>query len=62
MTWDEYCNQKIDTQYDRWPWQKIDVECPKCGEKIYQNYGIVSASFPQKYDYKCAHCGWEDRV
>lgn len=35
------------------------VECPKCGDYLYQQQGIVLASYPPQRIYYCKKCGWK---
>ena len=34
-----------------------DIECPKCGKKLFQRTDIVLASYPPQYQYEC-ECGF----
>lgn len=53
MTWEELLNQHI--KYDG---QILtDIDCPKCGRKIYLDDRIVLTTYPAKYYYWCP-CGW----
>lgn len=43
-----------------------DIECPKCGKKLFQRTDIVLASYPPQYQYECecgfvgySHARWE---
>ena len=58
MTWEEFekINQK--EYYTDESKRKItDIECPKCGKKIYMRTDIILASYPPKCQYEC-DCGW----
>ena len=37
--------------------QKTDIECPKCGKKIFKRTDIILTSNPPQYMYEC-DCGW----
>ena len=38
---------------------KTDIDCPKCGEKVYIDNGIVLTTYPERYSYLCP-CGWSN--
>lgn len=55
MTWDEFLNKNIESQHNG---QVLtDIDCPKCGRKIYFDRTIVLTSYPAKFRYWCS-CGW----
>lgn len=54
MTWDEFNEQEIDELIRH---KKTDIDCPKCGRKVYFDSAIRLTSFPVKYYYWCK-CGW----
>lgn len=57
MTWDELLNMNIASNYNG---QVLtDIDCPKCGRKIYLDNTMILTSFPAKYRYWCS-CGWTD--
>lgn len=35
-----------------------DVECPRCGKKVYYNSTVVLTTYPAQYEYWCKECGW----
>lgn len=35
-----------------------DIDCPKCGKKLYVRTDVILASYPPKREYKCTECGW----
>ena len=35
-----------------------DIECPECGDWLYQDVSIVLASNPPQLRYHCKKCGW----
>lgn len=37
--------------------QKTDIDCPRCGKKIFKRTDIVLTSNPPQYQYEC-ECGW----
>ena len=56
MKWDEVKNQYPETSaYTNL--QKTDIDCPKCGEKIFKRTDIVLTTWPAMYQYECK-CGW----
>lgn len=56
MTWEEFkSNEFIE---DNLTGQILtDIECPKCGKKIYYDSTMILASYPPQYSYWCK-CGW----
>lgn len=56
MNWNELHSQKINE--DITGQILTDVDCPKCGRKIYLDNTIILTSYPEKYRYWCP-CGWE---
>lgn len=56
MKWEE-----IEKQYpellDYTNRQKTDIECPKCGKKIFKRTDIILTSNPPQHMYEC-DCGW----
>lgn len=56
MTWEEFLDVKVEEDFTGQV--HTDIECPKCGRKIYLNNMIVLTSYPVKYAYWCS-CGWE---
>lgn len=55
MEWSEFLDQNISNNYNG---QVLtDINCPKCGRKIYYDRTIVLTSYPEKYRYWCS-CGW----
>ena len=57
MTWDEFLDRKVEEDYTGQV--QTNIECPKCGRKIYWDSTIVLTSYPAKYSYWCS-CGWND--
>lgn len=57
MTWREFNEQPINFVGDRY--KLTEIECPKCGKKIYYDSGVILTSYPAKYYYWC-RCGWSD--
>ena len=56
MTWDEFKEQK-----QAFPnYQITDIDCPRCGKKIYKKTDVVLACYPPKRVYECMDCGWRD--
>ena len=47
---------------------KTDIECPKCGKRLFFRKNIVLASYPAQFQYECecgfvgySHMGWTDQ-
>lgn len=55
MTWEEFLNKKVKEERR----VQTNIDCPKCGRKIYWDSTFVLTSFPAKYAYWCS-CGWYD--
>lgn len=36
---------------------QTNIECPKCGEYLFERTDIVLATYPAQYQYECA-CGF----
>ena len=53
MKWDDFINTPINSDDTK----KTDIDCPKCGKKIYLDTKIVLATYPPTYSYWC-DCGW----
>lgn len=61
ITWDEHKKQKdfvLSQSKLLEQLVKTDISCPQCGEELYKDVGVVLASHPPKYNYKCLKCGW----
>lgn len=55
MTWEEF---KAQQQMEHLLHAKeTNIECPKCGQKLYVRTDIVLTSYPPKRNYFC-NCGW----
>ena len=56
MKWEEHKNKMMpEPQFlNR---RLTDIECPKCGKKIWRREDIVLTSCPAQYQYEC-ECGW----
>ena len=44
-----------------------NIECPRCGKKLFQRTDIVLTSYPAQYQYECecgfvgySHARWEE--
>lgn len=37
--------------------KKTNIDCPKCGKKIFKRTDMVLTTRPVKYQYEC-ECGW----
>lgn len=56
MKWEEH--QKRMPMEQEFPNRILtDIECPKCGKKIWKRTDIVLTSYPAQYQYEC-ECGW----
>jgi len=58
MKWEEVQKQRPETS----KYTKTDIECPKCGKKIFKRVDIIvlssySAPYSEQYQYECK-CGW----
>ena len=58
MTWEEFekANPK-DNVFFMGNKKPTDIDCPKCGKKVYVRTDIVLVSYPPKAQYEC-DCGW----
>lgn len=56
MKWEEY--QKQLKYNDKPGWEKTDIECPNCGEKIFRDATLVLTSIPPQFRYRCFNCDW----
>lgn len=57
MKWDEF-NKMI---FDTWEMEscsQVNIECPKCGAKLFRRNDMVLTSYPPKYQYECDKCNW----
>lgn len=55
MKWEEYKNRSVPAIHlNR---VKTDIDCPKCGKKLYKRTDIVLLSYPPKEAFEC-DCGW----
>ena len=56
MTWSEFLDKDISNNFNN---QILtDIDCPKCGRKIYHDATVVLLTYPSKYKYWCS-CGWQ---
>ena len=55
MKWEDYKEQQRAIPPNR---ELVDVECPRCGQKIYRDTRFVLTSYPEQYRYFCEKCGW----
>lgn len=56
-TADEYRKSIGVPYYYQRKWSEPKYICPECGGGMCRNEGIVLASNPPKYEYKCNKCG-----
>lgn len=40
---------------------KTNIECPSCGEEIYEDVSIEYLLIPPQHDFYCFKCGWSGR-
>ena len=59
MKWEDYKKDKDIVVYDKYV--KTDIECPKCGEVIYQDVSVQYMTNPPQHDFYCFGCGWKGR-
>ena len=56
MKWEDKI--KEDAKVEFFPCRiKTNIECPKCGRKIYKRTDITLTTYPAQYKYECS-CGW----
>ncbi len=57
MKWEEFIKTPLDQELFS---HKIltNIECPKCGKKLWKRTDIVLTSYPPQYQYEC-DCGWQ---
>ena len=60
MTLEEYREQMKITQHGKYT--KIDVECPKCGERLYRDNSIVLTTYPPQHRLECFNCKFTTTV
>lgn len=56
MKWEDFTRSEDLTTYPRYV--KTEIECPSCGEKIYEDMHLVYLSNPPKHGFHCFKCGW----
>lgn len=56
-TWEEYINEDIYGEYVA-KYEPVEVECPKCKNRLYKRTDIVLTSYPPQYEYLCIDRGW----
>ena len=57
MTWEEF---KVEKNFQQnTGLEKTDIECPRCGEKIYKDTRFILTTYPPKNRYVCMECFWE---
>lgn len=55
MKWEDFLNTGL--KLDKEGQLETDIECPKCGRKIFFDSTIILTTYPEKYRYWCS-CGW----
>jgi predicted RNA-binding Zn-ribbon protein involved in translation (DUF1610 family) len=58
MKWDEFNKMTIIDTWEMEPRSQVNIECPKCGAKLFRRNDIVLTSYPPKYQYECDKCNW----
>lgn len=58
MTWEEFKQEK-NFKYNT-GFEITNIECPKCGEKIYKDVTKVLTTYPPMHRYVCMKCFWEE--
>lgn len=56
MKWEDFSKQ-IPVKDLGFPRERVNVECPICGEKLWRRNDIILTSDPPQYRYEC-DCGW----
>ena len=56
MKWEEF--NPWDAYKETARWKETDIECPKCGAKIFRDMAMVLTSYPPKHNYWCKECDW----
>lgn len=59
MKWEDYKRDEDVAVYGEYV--KTDIECPKCGEYIYQDVSVQYMTNPPQHDFYCFGCGWKGR-
>ena len=55
MKWEDYKDQSVSVMPLNMV--KTDIDCPKCGKKLYKRTDIVLTSYPPQEVFECG-CGW----
>ena len=56
MKWEDY-NKQMPQEYVFKERTQVNVECPKCGKKLWRRNDITLTTYPEQYKYEC-ECGW----
>lgn len=56
MKWEEFKKEYSETVTST-NWEETNIECPKCGRKLFKRTDIVLTTYPAQYQYEC-NCGW----
>lgn len=60
MKWENFINQPSnDINLNLYGQKLINIECPKCGKRIYLDTTVVLTSYPPQHKYWCS-CGWTE--
>lgn len=56
MKWEDFVKKPVFRRIE--DLVMTNIECPECGEYIFQRTNVVLTSDPPKRQYKCMKCGW----
>lgn len=63
MKWEDYKKEKdfvFSKSTGLEQFVSTNIECPICEGMVYKDVGLVLASYPPQYKYKCLRCGWTE--
>ena len=59
MKWEDYRKgENVDLHVT---YAKAGIECPECGEEIYEDMSVEYLTVPPQHDFYCFKCGWSGR-
>lgn len=58
MEWVDFVNQKNSLNIIQDKLRVTDIKCPKCGQYIFVDNGIILTTNPPKRKYICKKCNW----
>lgn len=59
MKWEDYRKGEDITIHPRYA--KANIECPSCGEEIYEDLSVEYLGCQIQHDFYCFKCGWSGR-